>query len=189
MTEMITDSELNDIVSATKGRDIRDKLLTYHIKANVIKRKGYSERTFLRFNQEATIIARHVYGWDQTPPVWYHGGPAGRKSGEILDPTKKVRRPLFWVLSSNRPETYSYFTHDRSNALHYASAYGDRGRIYRVQPETDMQIDPEAFILAMLMMKDPDFNIPDSAMLELVVLCMQTYPGWRAETVRVLGAG
>ena len=80
--------------------------------------------------------------------VWWHGGLAGRDVGDWLLPgavTGSNPRDMRWRLGG----LFTYVTHHRHLALHYAQQAG--GVLYRVEPERPLGVDPHELRTAMLL--------------------------------------
>jgi hypothetical protein len=185
--------EIAAAIAETKGKDLITKLHRYSQVAAYWKRQHeYPKNAFLQFSNFAREVVHAVHGWDETPPVWYHGGPEGLSAGaELLSwpraysTNKSLIQNAMAGLGAVRREHWAYFTPDRGLALVYAGQSKNQW-VYRVQPEGEIQLDPEVFLLVGVAQMDGEIN---SDLKGLAYRIIGTVQAFRARTVRVLGVG
>lgn len=192
----ITREEIGAAIAETKGMSIIEKM-NHHNDRLVIRycRGGYNESGFEKFSDIIIKLVTPAWKWDERPPIWYHGGPAGIKSGELLLPF-----PLAWngrntiaehvearLRNAVNPASvnYVYFTDDRALAIDYSQQF-ESGELYRVKPEGKLQVDPEVYLLFSLLRRDKEIELDTYKLIDTVLLGK---PAFRAPTARVLGLG
>lgn len=187
-------AQIDAVVAEAKGMDPLSKMNHYAIAATHWHRSDTVPQDIVaQFCAALMDIATELYKWDETPPVWYHGGPAGLSAGDELlswPRVPSIRRTGAENLRASLGlvpvrENWAYFTFRRTLALTYCTRHSD-GRIYRVQPEGEIELDPHVFFVAGIAQRDPELNADFNLM---VLTILEAFPAFRARTVRVLGAG
>lgn len=192
----MTEEEIQAEIAKTKGWDTGRKL--YHYRETVVTpwmRSGYDEGAFDAFSDNVMRFLKVFYKWDESPPVWCHGGPRGFKAGDTLlsypdVPSARKNRleyindRLKLAINPDMPR-YVYFTHSRALAIYYSALYED-GRTYRVQPEGKIQIDPEVFVHFNTARKDSEITLDPAS---LIPWLFTITPACRAPSATVLGPG
>jgi hypothetical protein len=79
-------------------------------------------------------------------PLYYHGGPAGRTVGDYILPPSVTKAPScssFGAAGIHRRDRV-YITNDPHAALLFAcGAVSGRGAVYVVEPEGELEPDPD----------------------------------------------
>lgn len=190
------EEEIQAEIAKTQGWDLERKMYHYMDRlVRPVRKCGYDISAFQSFSDTMFELAAKTYKWQENPPVWYHGGPAGMKAGDALlsypqvpnagsTPLEYMNDRLRLALNPSR-QVYVFFTHDRDLAITYSQKFRD-GRTYRVKPEGDIQVDPNAFCLWLIGLKDKDISVSAPT---LACWALAVSPAWRAPSATVLGAG
>lgn len=182
--------QIDALVSEAQGMSIQEKVDHYSVGIKHWHRdKSVPQHLIDMFCNDVRDKVFAANGWNENPPIWYHGGPPGLKAGDELLSWPRVPSVRKTLAENRRAklglirERYHrvYFTNCRTTALRYCHRRAD-GKLYRVQPEGEIELDPHTFFLAGIAQRDPEITDIEWFIRGAAVL-------WRAPTVRVVRPG
>ena len=182
--------QIDRAIAMAKGLDIDARQEIYAQVAMRMVQAGIPDQIWHQFSKGMLEIAHEFYGWDKTPPIWLHGGPAGLEAGDTLRPwpyapstRKTLAQNTRAALGLEKPHKtpYVFFTPDRELAAMYEAR--TKGVIYEVKPEGDIWADPDMLARAVIYGRDPEIDWSEN-LLMLFVLALA--PAFCARSARVV---